>query len=66
MCFSYGCGQQRNQRQHKMQANRWAILISFVAAAMVDDLDVNHKNTNKTQLLVSNYGTNQSLVVCEN
>ena len=26
----------------------------------------NTQNTNKTQLLASNYGTNQSLVVCEN
>jgi hypothetical protein len=36
------------------------------AAAMADKFEWNPKNTNKTQLLSSNYGTFRSLVVCEN
>ena len=36
------------------------------AAAMAGDFGCKHKNTNKTQLLVSNNGTNQPLVVYEN
>ena len=35
-------------------------------AAMVDEFEWNTQNTNKTQLLASNYGTFRSLVVCEN
>jgi hypothetical protein len=35
-------------------------------AAMVDKFEWNTQNTNKTQLLASNYGTFQSLVVCDN
>jgi hypothetical protein len=35
-------------------------------AAMVDEFERNTKNTNKTQLLASSYGTFQALVVCEN
>ncbi len=33
---------------------------------MVDEFERNTKNTNKTQLLASSYGTFQALVVCEN
>ena len=36
------------------------------AAAMVKDFESNTQNTNKTQLLASNYGTFWLLVVCEN
>ena len=36
-----------------------------LAAAKVIKIGGKHKNTNKTQLLASNYGTNQSLVVYE-
>jgi hypothetical protein len=35
-------------------------------AAMVGELEQNTQNTNKTQLLASNYGTFRALVVCEN
>ena len=35
-------------------------------AAMVDEFEWNTQNTNKTQLFAINYGTFQSLVVCEN
>jgi hypothetical protein len=34
--------------------------------AMVDEFIETTQNTNKTQFLASNYGTNQSLVVYEN
>jgi hypothetical protein len=37
-----------------------------LAAAMVEEFESNAQNTNKTQLLASNYGTFQSLVVCKN
>jgi hypothetical protein len=33
---------------------------------MVKELESNTQNTNKTQLLASNYGTFRALVVCEN
>ena len=36
------------------------------AAAMVNEFEQNTQNTNKTQLLASNYGTFRALVVCEN
>ncbi len=36
------------------------------AAAMVIEIGGKHKNTYKTQLIASNYGANQSLVVYEN
>jgi hypothetical protein len=36
------------------------------AAVMVDEFVETTLNTNKTQLLASNYGTFRSLVVCEN
>ena len=36
------------------------------AATMADKLEWNTQNTNTTQLLASNYGSFQSLVVCEN
>jgi hypothetical protein len=36
------------------------------AAAMVNKFVETTQNTNKTQLLASNYGTFQALVVCEN
>jgi hypothetical protein len=36
------------------------------AAAMVDKFEQNTQNTNKTQLLASNYGTFRALVVYEN
>jgi len=36
------------------------------APYMVDEFEWNTQNTNKTQLLASNYGTFQTLVVCEN
>jgi hypothetical protein len=36
------------------------------AAAMVNEFVETTQNTNKTQLLASNYGTFQALVVCEN
>jgi hypothetical protein len=36
------------------------------AAAMVDDFKYNTQNTNKTQLLATNYSTFRALVVCEN
>ncbi len=35
------------------------------AASMVKEFKPNTQNTNKTQLLASNYGTFRSLVVCE-
>ena len=35
------------------------------AAAMVKEFESNTQNTNKTQLLASNYGTFRSLVDCE-
>jgi hypothetical protein len=35
-------------------------------AAMVNEFEWNTQNTNKTQLLASNYGTFRLLVVCEN
>jgi hypothetical protein len=34
--------------------------------AMVDEFEWNTQNTNKSQLLASNYGTFWSLVDCEN
>jgi hypothetical protein len=37
-----------------------------LAATMVIKIGGKHKNTNKTQLLASNFGTHQSLVVYEN
>ena len=37
-----------------------------LAATMVDKFVVTTQNTNKTQLLPSNYGTFRLLVVCEN
>ena len=37
-----------------------------LAADMVKEFESNTQNTNKTQLLPSNYGTFRSLVVCEN
>jgi hypothetical protein len=36
------------------------------AAAMVNEFEENTQNTNKTQLLSSNYGKFRALVVCEN
>ena len=36
------------------------------AAAMVNEFVITTQNTNKTQLLASNYGTFRALVVCEN
>ncbi len=36
------------------------------AATMVDEFEWNTQNTNKTQLLASNYCTFRALVVCEN
>jgi len=36
------------------------------AAAMVNEFVENTQNTNKTQLLASNYGTFRALVVCDN
>jgi len=36
------------------------------AAAMVNKFEQNTQNTNRTQLLASNYGTFQSIVVYEN
>ncbi len=36
------------------------------AAIMVDEFVETTQNTNKTQLLASNYGTFRALVVCEN
>jgi hypothetical protein len=36
------------------------------AAAMVNEIFITTQNTNKTQLLASNYGTFRALVVCEN
>jgi hypothetical protein len=36
------------------------------AAVMVDEFVETTLNTNKTQILPSNYGTFRSLVVCEN
>ncbi len=36
------------------------------AASMVKEFKPNTQNTNKTQLLASNYGTFRSVVVCEN
>jgi hypothetical protein len=36
------------------------------AAAMVKEFESDTQNTNKTQILASNYGTFRSLVVCEN
>jgi hypothetical protein len=35
-------------------------------AAMVNEIFETTQNTNKKQLLASNYGTSQTLVVCEN
>jgi hypothetical protein len=35
-------------------------------ATMVIQIGGKHKNTNKTQLLASNYGANQSLIVSDN
>jgi len=37
-----------------------------LVAVMVDEFVETTQNTNKTQLLDSNYGTFQALVVCEN
>jgi len=37
-----------------------------LAAAMVKEFESNTQNTNKTQLLASNYGKFLLLVVCEN
>jgi len=37
-----------------------------LTAAMVKEFESNTQNTNKTQLVASNYGTFRSLVVCEN
>jgi hypothetical protein len=37
-----------------------------LAAAMVNEIFITTQNTNKTQLLASNYGTFRALVVCEN
>ena len=37
-----------------------------LAAAMVNEFVETTQNTNKTQLLASNYGTFRALVVCEN
>ncbi len=48
-----------------MVANTASIFDDLVAA-MVDEFEWNTQNTNKTQLLASNYGTFQSLNVYEN
>jgi hypothetical protein len=43
------------------------VLASYLpAATMVKELESNTQNTNKTQLLASNYSTFRSLDVCEN
>jgi hypothetical protein len=43
------------------------VLASYLlVATMVEELESNTQNTNKTQLLASNYSTFRSLVVCEN
>ena len=52
--------------------NHWMVLLGEClcciapAAAMVNEFVITTQNTNKTQLLASNYGTFRALVVCEN
>jgi hypothetical protein len=53
-------------RSHWMPPSGKCLRRIAPAAAMVKELESNTQNTNKTQLLASNYGTFRALVVCEN
>ena len=53
-------------RSHWMPPSAECLRSIAPAAAMVDEFEWNTQNTNKTQLFAINYGTFQSLVVCEN
>ena len=51
---------------HWMQPSGECLRRIAPAAAMVKEFEKNTLNTNKAQLLASNYGTFRALVVCEN
>jgi hypothetical protein len=53
-------------RSHWMPPSGECLRRIAPVAAMVDDFEKNTQNTNKTQLLASNYSTFRALVVCEN
>ena len=53
-------------RSHWMPPSGECLRRIAPAAAMVKEFEKNTLNTNKTQLLASNYGTFRALVVCEN
>ena len=53
-------------RSHWMPSSGECLRRIAPAAAMVKEFKKNTQNTNKTQLLASNYGTFRALVVCEN
>ncbi len=62
----YGCGVQGFTRFHWMPPSGECLRRIAPAAVMIDEFVETTLNTNKTQLLPSNYGTFRSLVVCEN
>jgi len=51
---------------HWMPLSGECLCCITLTAAMVIEIGGKHKITNKTQLLASNYGANQSLVICAN
>jgi hypothetical protein len=53
-------------RSHWMQPSGECLRRIALAAAMVNEFVETTQNTNKTQLLASNYSTFRALVVCEN
>ena len=58
------CGAHRPMEHIRVYT--WSHWMITSSAAMVKEFKSNTQNTNKTQLLASNYGTFRSLVVCEN
>jgi hypothetical protein len=53
-------------RSHRMLPSGNSLCRIAPAAAMVNKFVERAQNANKKLFLASNYGTNQSLVVCEN
>jgi hypothetical protein len=66
MFFSYGCGQQWIHDNKKCRLRGKCLRRIAPAAAMVNEFIETTQNTNKTQLLASNYSTFWALVISEN
>jgi hypothetical protein len=66
MFFSYGCGQQWIHDNEKCRLQGKCPRRIASAAAMVNEFIETTQNTNKTQLLASNYSTFRALVISEN